>query len=141
MFFFKQKTAYEMRISDWSSDVCSSDLDHATGWSSTVSHPARHLIRALPTPLNDRSPIVPTYLLPRRYTLRFDPADLPVLAPIDHVERAGSPLAEQKRGSVAQLQHPHRTRHAGFGNIDPLFRNDKRIVAGTLIPLRPDNGT
>src|SRR3546814_9287283 len=27
MFFFKQKTAYEMRISDWSSDVCSSDLD------------------------------------------------------------------------------------------------------------------
>src|SRR3546814_4804167 len=28
-FFFKQKTAYEMRISDWSSDVCSSDLSHA----------------------------------------------------------------------------------------------------------------
>src|SRR3546814_7613616 len=26
-FFFKQKTAYEMRISDWGSDVCSSDLD------------------------------------------------------------------------------------------------------------------
>src|SRR3546814_1893450 len=30
-FFFKQKTAYEMRISDWSSDVCSSDLGHASG--------------------------------------------------------------------------------------------------------------
>src|SRR3546814_4007383 len=28
-FFFKQKTAYEMRISDWSSDVCSSDLTSA----------------------------------------------------------------------------------------------------------------
>src|SRR3546814_9935565 len=28
-FFFKQKTAYEMRISDWSSDVCSSDLGSA----------------------------------------------------------------------------------------------------------------
>src|SRR3546814_3525107 len=28
LFFFKQKTAYEMRISDWSSDVCSSDLPH-----------------------------------------------------------------------------------------------------------------
>src|SRR3546814_12397890 len=27
-FFFKQKTAYDMRISDWSSDVCSSDLIH-----------------------------------------------------------------------------------------------------------------
>src|SRR3546814_987979 len=29
-FFFKQKTAYEMRISDWSSDVCSSDLAPST---------------------------------------------------------------------------------------------------------------
>src|SRR3546814_3987729 len=28
-FFFKQKTEYEMRISDWSSDVCSSDLEDA----------------------------------------------------------------------------------------------------------------
>src|SRR3546814_16634111 len=32
VFFFKQKTAYEMRISDWSSDVCSSDLNpHEAG--------------------------------------------------------------------------------------------------------------
>src|SRR3546814_1326823 len=30
-FFFKQKTAYEMRISDWSSDVCSSDLVEIIG--------------------------------------------------------------------------------------------------------------
>src|SRR3546814_18820622 len=30
IFFFKQKTAYELRISDWSSDVCSSDLGSAT---------------------------------------------------------------------------------------------------------------
>src|SRR3546814_7694196 len=35
-FFFKQKTAYEMRISDWSSDVCSSDL-----LDSVVKDPAR----------------------------------------------------------------------------------------------------
>src|SRR3546814_6048972 len=34
-FFFKQKTAYEMRISDWSSDVCSSDLNQKFG------HPER----------------------------------------------------------------------------------------------------
>src|SRR3546814_19187825 len=33
-FFFKQKTAYEMRISDWSSDVCSSDLNV---WSQTFA--------------------------------------------------------------------------------------------------------
>src|SRR3546814_6648160 len=31
IFFFKQKTAYEMRISDWSSDVCSSDLPRIVG--------------------------------------------------------------------------------------------------------------
>src|SRR3546814_3171365 len=30
-FFFKQKTAYELRISDWSSDVCSSDLQRGDG--------------------------------------------------------------------------------------------------------------
>src|SRR3546814_7473777 len=35
-FFFKQKTAYEMRISDWSSDVCSSDLTPSAG---AGSHP------------------------------------------------------------------------------------------------------
>src|SRR3546814_4903929 len=35
-FFFKQKTAYEMRISDWSSDVCSSDL--------LIAEQARHLV-------------------------------------------------------------------------------------------------
>src|SRR3546814_9547393 len=36
-FFFKQKTAYEMRISDWSSDVCSSDL-HAIGLGDPAGH-------------------------------------------------------------------------------------------------------
>src|SRR3546814_7162387 len=38
-FCFKQKTAYEMRISDWSSDVCSSDLSAAT----TLKHFSRPL--------------------------------------------------------------------------------------------------
>src|SRR3546814_10076719 len=43
-FFFKQKTAYEMRISDWSSDVCSSDLS-AKAWLSegaTLNHSANY---------------------------------------------------------------------------------------------------
>src|SRR3546814_4311836 len=39
LFFFKQKTAYEMRISDWSSDVCSSDLA-GVGAGGGVVHPA-----------------------------------------------------------------------------------------------------
>src|SRR3546814_13645181 len=50
-FFFKQKTAYEMRISDWSSDVCSSDLTPATSqeaplkrenWGRSASLPPVH---------------------------------------------------------------------------------------------------
>src|SRR3546814_2126358 len=38
LFFFKQKTAYEMRISDWSSDVCSSDLIEAFYWAATLGN-------------------------------------------------------------------------------------------------------
>src|SRR3546814_9612041 len=38
-FFFKQKTAYEMRISDWSSDVCSSDLCEACRYSDPIFGP------------------------------------------------------------------------------------------------------
>src|SRR3546814_5582343 len=47
-FFFKQKTAYEMRISDWSSDVCSSDLHHP-GWDFAVNAPKSVSIMALVT--------------------------------------------------------------------------------------------
>src|SRR3546814_3817517 len=53
-FFFKQKTAYEMRISDWSSDVCSSDLVSIHVWliftslvPNLVSRPL-HFAAALP---------------------------------------------------------------------------------------------
>src|SRR3546814_7479545 len=56
VFFFKQKTAYEMRISEWSSDVCSSDLrtkkplvgpggDGLIGMADHVAH--AHIVRIL----------------------------------------------------------------------------------------------
>src|SRR3546814_20351078 len=45
-FFFKQKTAYEMRISDWSSDVCSSDLGPRPGARGGGHCRARRLERA-----------------------------------------------------------------------------------------------
>src|SRR3546814_3814861 len=48
LFFFKQKTAYEMRISDWSSDVCSSDLRYAAARSHL--HPAATAARSAPMP-------------------------------------------------------------------------------------------
>src|SRR3546814_3798949 len=43
-FFFKQKTAYEMRISDWSSDVCSSDLIYAKAYRKQYWLPATQSI-------------------------------------------------------------------------------------------------
>src|SRR3546814_5381946 len=55
-FFFKQKTAYEMRISDWSSDVCSSDLDErkallvagaAGGMAATFNAPLASILLAV----------------------------------------------------------------------------------------------
>src|SRR3546814_19727912 len=63
LFFFKQETAYEMRISDWSSDVCSSDLpiggtlkpllgvDHVAGGKAVLAAPVlpqRHQFRRGP---------------------------------------------------------------------------------------------
>src|SRR3546814_6776366 len=57
-FFFKQKTAYEMRISDWSSDVCSSDLlvekqhlgphNEAARERDALALPTRHLVGHTP---------------------------------------------------------------------------------------------
>src|SRR3546814_9753673 len=48
LFFFKQRTAYEMRISDWSSDVCSSDLGESGERVAVDAHhgPFVHQLRA-----------------------------------------------------------------------------------------------
>src|SRR3546814_15282737 len=53
-FFFKQKTAYEMRISDWSSDVCSSDLQPSDAPSGRTA-PARAHERSGRRPPHNRS--------------------------------------------------------------------------------------
>src|SRR3546814_2673455 len=54
IFFFKQKTAYEMRISDWSSDVCSSDLGRqnqgiVTGYPALLVIDKKHRSQHLPS--------------------------------------------------------------------------------------------
>src|SRR3546814_10154241 len=65
VFFFKQKTAYEMRISDWSSDVCSSDLLPTPGsptivtrcgsrWATARRNVARRRSSSLSRPTNTR---------------------------------------------------------------------------------------
>src|SRR3546814_8031586 len=70
VFFFKQKTAYEMRISDWSSDVCSSDLAcpacclpprtrHCTdpgAWGCSICPPIRRIVHESPNLVQRRHP-------------------------------------------------------------------------------------
>src|SRR3546814_102808 len=58
-FFFKQKTAYEMRISDWSSDVCSSDLDYGAEIAATTrgTNHIRYLIGPQPLRLTTDAPV------------------------------------------------------------------------------------
>src|SRR3546814_4739845 len=77
-FFFKQKTAYEMRISDWSSDVCSSDL---------YPEYLQHL---------DRTPrFLPVQGIPFRR--RGVPRDVPVPLCLS-AGRAGGARSEERRG-------------------------------------------
>src|SRR3546814_4786169 len=79
-FFFKQKTAYEMRISDWSSDVCSSDLDatsSAPQAASGMTVPMRSALR------------------------RIDIFEFPLLEPVTRLEALN-------RGSVLLLRSEER---------------------------------
>src|SRR3546814_15094300 len=70
-FFFKQKTAYEMRISDWSSDVCSSDLADAHKPSRTAAaRPAPRTARRAPRP-----PTAPDKRAPGTAARRADDRD------------------------------------------------------------------
>src|SRR3546814_20982222 len=63
--FFKQKTAYEMRISDWSSDVCSSDLIyrqfHRLPNPDLVMYVFPHLAGTDPVPVPGYSTVFPLY--------------------------------------------------------------------------------
>src|SRR3546814_15189039 len=72
-FFFKQKTAYEMRISDWSSDVCSSDLCQRSCQSAREAAPSKPHSTILPRTLpSDRS--CPPHFPPMRNAREGRPA-------------------------------------------------------------------
>src|SRR3546814_6706686 len=65
-FCFKQKTAYDLRISDWSSDVCSSDLDGTPAWLVTRYNDVRSILADPRVSSNQNLPGFPQIeLLPR----------------------------------------------------------------------------
>src|SRR3546814_2745231 len=123
LFFFKQKTAYEMRISDWSSDVCSSDLDRQR-------LPHLHIVERRPFGVEEEiiKPMVR--------------ADLNLVAEIlakeiglvgreiqDHVDFAGAIAVDQRAGIVRRE----------IGNAVQLHIGgiDKRSEAHTSEPPSP----
>src|SRR3546814_20362261 len=95
--FFKQKTAYEMRISDWSSDVCSSDLPR-----DLVADAARRLDPALvPAPDQPLAPLPADEIVergrgrarepPQRIAVEIDTATGPHEAVAEPPQRIGGP--------------------------------------------------
>src|SRR3546814_8440461 len=99
-----QKTAYEMRISDWSSDVCSSDLDHlAFGKGDLFERSAVFLARLA------RLRIDPPALINRNLQLQPDIAGGSLVA----VARAG-PGRERSEEHTSELQSLMRISYAVF---------------------------
>src|SRR3546814_10395157 len=103
-FFFKQKTAYEMRISDWSSDVCSSDLNRGPGMSNRARTVARSLASQV-TRIAMESPMIPK-------TRSGHPMDPKVTAVNRRRTKAArTHQAKRIQGNQAEKNRRHRNRN------------------------------
>src|SRR3546814_8582508 len=83
VFFFKQKTAYELRISDWSSDVCSSDLCSLRKRKVLASRPA--------APYNPQPRGAVAQLGERRVRIAKDVGSIPIRSTIPFSGNTGNP--------------------------------------------------
>src|SRR3546814_10318123 len=92
-FFFKQNTAYEVRISDWSSDVCSSDLCSRTSALSPESAAVSAAVRP-PAPLPST----------RRSTAAGGPVSLPPLPAADACRLTKPPSLRHNATTLPQWQ-------------------------------------
>src|SRR3546814_8488057 len=126
LFFFKQKTAYEMRISDWSSDVCSSDLRGRlailfAGKLAWLDHPDL--------------PVAREHLLHHRRIARLEDVQRQVQSRKQH--RAGErkdrdPLDSQRRGFAHQpnrISDSRRRCAATHGSSSPTASNSDNSLA------------
>src|SRR3546814_6272981 len=115
-FFFKQKTAYEMRISDWSSDVCSSDL-HARGKSDDC-------LKAIA----DTGGVIGIVAVPAFLTDQPDPT---ISIMLDHIDYVADLVGWQHVaiGTDWPLQAPREILQAMFQPANTLigFRKEHRL--------------
>src|SRR3546814_2817619 len=154
VFFFKQKTAYEMRISDWSSDVCSSDLAIAPTYAAILTalyskRPHNALLGLTATPGRSWSDIgedrkLSDYFDGRKVTLEVKGYDDPVTFLIDqkYLARpifrtlnsdAGLTLSENDVRSeehTSELQSLMRNSYAVF-----CLKKKKNNIINRQIPL------
>src|SRR3546814_4144871 len=77
-FFFKQKTAYDMRISDWSSDVCSSDLLDALASAGGTKEPIGKLVVQLTRGGNVTTMPLDTVIRDPKQNIRLAPDDVEI---------------------------------------------------------------
>src|SRR3546814_1884048 len=93
-FFFKQKTAYELRISDWSSDVCSSDLLIFDPYFCFTGHSRRRALSRLLLSgqlLSGAKRCCPAFAPPRPSAVRYVPA------PCHAMRMKKGPRSEERR--------------------------------------------
>src|SRR3546814_9026460 len=125
-FFVKPKTAYEMRISDWSSDVCSSDLDR----------PLTRLV-TLQQPFSDNDVRISTSVQSVIAVFERPPPDVPFQENPrprrasgtagaqrlrDRLSRPGFALPGHARAAGTELRHPgRRSRGSGRAGIRPIW--------------------
>src|SRR3546814_2693633 len=104
VFFFKQKTAYEMRISDWSSDVCSSDLPAIDR--RMVDRNAAFRQHFLKVAIADRIATIPAHRPQDHITLEMAPLEIRhrSVRPISAKHAQASRFLQQSPASVA-LHH------------------------------------
>src|SRR3546814_8643823 len=108
VFFFKQKTAYEMRISDWSSDVCSSDLIAAIAGAVLAARHRRipvlldgFICCAAMAPLAVANPAITAHCLAGHCSAEPGHARLLELLGLDPLLRLGMRLGEGSGAAVA----------------------------------------
>src|SRR3546814_16967533 len=125
-FFFKQETAYEMRLSDWSSDVCSSDLDSDTHALAKIDKAVAGIMAAIEDGLYQPSMKARMAELEReKAEITTRPAEAPVGIPYVHPG-----IAEIYNSKLAQLPEPRdnpRTRHHASADIRPTSYEYRRV--------------